>query len=222
MSVTAQPTLTYSQDTYGMFTAVAKSAPATPIRITGGIYGHGAYMVLSQHFQKIENAAQATRFDSLELAAEYAASLDPATLIGLADSGLVTALPGEPVTLYSKSEMFGTIQKVEGKLLAHGRARYAQYPLAPFVELVPKGKRKGVRRQGSYRPFLLVLKGHGHPEPGKMFTKVIYQTPEAPVTEATHTGFSAGWVNDFNALIEPYLAANPGLVVADYREAGRD
>jgi hypothetical protein len=114
--------------------------------------------------------------------------------------------------------MMGII-KCEGKLVDHGTQKYAQYDAAPFVNFIPKGKRN-VRGfvQAEYKPSLLILAGHGHPEPDSMFG---VETPNEAGTAFTsrsrYMSCDPRWQSDFDARIDAYLARTGAEVVADYR-----
>lgn len=126
-----------------------------------------------------------------------------------------------PVTIVWIGSLGMGVNVVEAELIAHGTRPYAQYPAAPFVQFIPKGKRKARELQLSYEPFLMVLEGHGlklesagdiyGPEqPGA--------TPGVTVRHGRHSSFSPGWANDFNAV----LAQRTDIkVVADYRAGAK-
>jgi hypothetical protein len=142
------------------------------------------------------------------------------TVIGIADSGTVPAEAGELITVYYRASMMGSIVKQEGKLLKVGRQQYAQYPNAPYLEYVPKRKRNGLRLFQSFQPYMLVLKGHGHPDPTELFGINLGSfQPGVAVKTTSYASFSSGWVTDFEAKINPYLASQPkNIVIADFRE----
>lgn len=142
-------------------------------------------------------------------------------LVGIADSGTVPAAVGDEITVYYRTSMMGSIVKQEGKLRAVGRKPYAQYPNAGFVEYVPKRKRNGLRLFQTFQPYMLVLKGHGHPNPTDLFGVVLAPSTDSTLEMRTTTygSFSGGWVTDFEKKINPYLAAQKqNIVVADFRE----
>jgi hypothetical protein len=150
---------------------------------------------------------------ALELTGNY-------KVIGIADSGTVPAVAGDLITVYYTGEFMGNIIKQEGKLVKVGRRDYAQFNNSPFVQYVPKRKRKALHLQKGYRPYMLVLKGHGHPEPAELFGKILDNChPSVVMSQSTYTGFSGNWVKDFEAKINPYLAAQKqNVVIADFRE----
>lgn len=121
------------------------------------------------------------------------------------------------VTIYSNSEFYGSINKYEGKLVKCGVQRYAQFDAAPFVHFIPKGKRKPIGFvKASHEPFLLILKGTGHPEPESMFGKPV-SDGGVTLRTATYSGFDKGYENDFNAKMDDYL--NPEMILLDVRKS---
>jgi hypothetical protein len=114
------------------------------------------------------------------------------------------------VTIYIGGS-FG-VSKHEATLIDHGRQRYAQYEAAPFVTFTPRGKRKARSWAQGYHPYLLILAGHGHPDPQA------WLVPAAGGDQVSrYSSCDPRWETDFDAQIDPYVAANPGVVVADYR-----
>jgi hypothetical protein len=120
-------------------------------------------------------------------------------------------MKGEKVTIYTTSEFMGNVVKYEGFLVGHGRRRYAQYPDAPFVEFIPKGKRKPVRIQKAYNPYLIILAGWGgdNPEPEPMCP------PEGGMSK--YASFDIGWRNDFDVRLAWALEHRTIAILADYR-----
>lgn len=110
------------------------------------------------------------------------------------------------VTIYTTSEFMGNVCKYEGTLIEHGTRKYAQYDNAPYVDFVPRGKRKPLRIQKAYKPYLLIVEGWGAPEPEPMCT------PQGGMSK--YSSFDDGWRRDFNALIE----ASGCVIIADYRK----
>ena len=66
------------------------------------------------------------------------------------------------VTIYASGYL--GVRKHEGRLIEHGTRKYAQYNNAPYVHFIPKRKRRARAITGDYRPYIVVLKGHGHPD----------------------------------------------------------
>lgn len=122
----------------------------------------------------------------------------------------------EKITIYT-SGGFG-ISKYEAKLIEHGHKKYAQYDAAPYVHFIEKGKRTPKGIVMGYKPFILILKGHGHPEPADGFIEQDIEGVPGMVTKRSrYSSFDSRYQTDFNALINPYISANPELVIADYR-----
>ena len=114
---------------------------------------------------------------------------------------------GKKVTIYTTSEFMGNVVKYEGKLVDYGTRKYAQYNTAPFVDFIPNGKRKTVRIQKTYKPYLLILSGTGYPEPEGMCP--------AEGGMSKYSSFDGGWKRDFNDLLEK--STKPLAILADYR-----
>ncbi len=124
----------------------------------------------------------------------------------------------EKITVYTTSEFMGNVQKYEGTLIDQGKMKYAQYDNAPFVSFIPKGKRNGCRIVKGYNPYILILKGWNHPEPDGMYGEA-RQGDGVTIRESRYASFDDGYKIDFNNVIDKYLADNPGLLIADYRES---
>lgn len=126
------------------------------------------------------------------------------------------------ITVYTTSEFMGNVIAHEGKLVDCGYRNYAQYTNVPFVDFTPKGRRKVIRFVKGYNPYLVVVKGWGHPAPADMVGKALSQD-EVPggtvvVQQSTYKSFDAGWTRDFDAVIDAYLTkARDSLVVLDCR-----
>lgn len=77
-------------------------------------------------------------------------------------------------TIYTTNEFFGNIVKQEVTLIDAIFTPYAQYKAALKVSFLPKRAR--IKRQfiKTYNPFVLIVKGHGHPNPEELF-RVIKQ-----------------------------------------------
>lgn len=126
----------------------------------------------------------------------------------------------EKITVYTTSEFMGTVQKYEGTLIDHGHMIYAQYDQAPFVSFTPKRKRNGIRIVKGYNPYILILKGWDHPEPEDMFGNSAGRLSNGvTIKESKYSSFDDGYKIDFNNVIDPYIAKNPAVLLADYREA---
>lgn len=118
------------------------------------------------------------------------------------------------VTIYS-SGMLG-INKVEAKLVDHGTKKYAQYDNAPYVRFIPTRKRKVRGIQDGYKPYILILKGQGHPDL-ETWKPATEPTPGVIVREALYSMCDARWDTDADTKLDAYIAESGAEVIADYR-----
>lgn len=123
----------------------------------------------------------------------------------------------QKVTVYSSGEFLGSINKYEGRLIDCGYKEYAQYKNAPFVTFIPAKKRNPVGIIKGYKPYIVVLKGTGHPEPNEVFTKVISDTGGATMKQSTYSSFDERWKTDFDKILDPYLESHKDAVILDAR-----
>lgn len=125
------------------------------------------------------------------------------------------------ITIYTTSNFFGSIQKHEGTLIETGRRKYAQYDNAPFVDFIPKGKRKAVRILKSYKPYLLICAGWNCPNTQGMFgaeeTKE-YPEGHVKIRQSRYSSFDDGYKKDFDVIIDNMITRGDIVVVADYRD----
>lgn len=121
------------------------------------------------------------------------------------------------ITVYWTGEFFGSVIKKEGTLIEHGTRKYAQYNNAPFVKMIPAGKRNPVLIAKEYKPFILVLEGTGHPEPQSMWKESNTPVAGVTVTEAKYSSFDDRWDTDFDKMIDAYIEEIGVNVIADYR-----
>ena len=121
------------------------------------------------------------------------------------------------VTVYTPGSGFGNLNRYEGKLLKHGTKKYAQFNNAPFVEIVPKGKRKPLSFLKAYKPMILILEGHQHPEPASLYKEAKFSSPDVVVSESRYAACDDRWDTDFDKLIDAYIAKTGASVIADYR-----
>ncbi len=119
----------------------------------------------------------------------------------------------EEITIYSTSDFFGSVVKHQGKLLAHGLRPYAQYQAVPYVDFIPKGKRKAVRIQKSYKPYLVIVKGYNAPEPLGMYGNSTVRNGVV-TKESKYSSFDDRYKTDFDKV----LADSNVVIIADYRE----
>lgn len=119
----------------------------------------------------------------------------------------------EKVTLYVQG-MFG-VSKIEGRLVEHGTRKYAQYDNAAYVALVPKRKRKARVWTGMFQPYLLLLKGHGHPDVPEAFETRNMGGVEMKISK--YTAHDSRHQTDMDAVLDAYLENTGAEVLADYR-----
>lgn len=121
-----------------------------------------------------------------------------------------------PVTICINGFLGVTI--IEANMIAHGVRTWAQYVAAPYVDYVPKGKRKVLRWQGGYNPFCVVLAGHlkDRLDSDRFAPAETTQTSYGQVSSssALYSACDPRWQTDFNKR----LAALPEtVIIADYR-----
>lgn len=121
------------------------------------------------------------------------------------------------VTLYMNSEFMGNIFKIEGTIAQYGYQKYAQYDNGVFVHLIPNGKRNGRLWQRQSHATVVMLEGHGHPEPDAVFTEKLPSLPGIEVSTSKYSSFDEGWVNDFDRMIDAYIAEKNPVVMLDAR-----
>lgn len=119
----------------------------------------------------------------------------------------------EKATIYFTSEFFGSVQSIECYLIEHGQREYAQYKNAPFVKFIPKGKRKILMIQKSFKPYLLIVKGWDMPCPSGMFGKE-ENIKGVTIRESQYQCFDDRYKTDFDNIINNYKKD----FIADYRE----
>jgi hypothetical protein len=121
---------------------------------------------------------------------------------------------GTLITVYLTSEWSNHVKKYEGKYVSHGTRKYAQYNNAPFVRFIPKGKRKFVEVQKCFHAYIVIIKGHGHPD-GPEEPKTVEDCGDVVVTTHHYSNFDERHTNDFEKFINEYLPKCE--VIADYR-----
>ena len=123
----------------------------------------------------------------------------------------------KPVTVYLQGGMGMSITKIEGKLKNVGARKYAQYGAAAFVDIVPKGKRKARRYTQTSGPYMLVLKGVGHPDLDDGF-EVTSTSNDVTIRRSKYASFDPRWKEDADKQIDSYIASSGVEVLADFRE----
>lgn len=125
----------------------------------------------------------------------------------------------QSVTIYSRSRMLGGYRKTEARSVKAWIAPYAQHARAVHCEHVPKGARLTRHDVESFRPSILILAGHGHPDPADVFGDK-RSADGATVSKSRFRSQDPAWSTEFDAMIDAYLAAHPEVkVVADFRRA---
>lgn len=120
-------------------------------------------------------------------------------------------------TVYFKTEFLGDVQKVEVREVAAVRKPWAQYDGAVEVTFKKPRQRKARQLLGSYRPFIVVLDGWGHPNPTDSYDWSKSSTG-CTVGTSRYSSFSDGYLTDFDDLLAEYFANHPEVVVlGDYR-----
>ncbi|MEE8536893.1 MAG: hypothetical protein V3S71_02725 [Acidobacteriota bacterium] len=121
-------------------------------------------------------------------------------------------------TIYKKNEFFGYIQKVEVRECTIDRGPYAQYRDAIKVTFIKPRCRKTLGFWETYRPHLLILDGHGHPDPADMFDGgEVTRTPNVTAYSAKYSAFDEGYGNDFDELIDAHIKETGATVLIDAR-----
>jgi len=132
------------------------------------------------------------------------------------DSGELENLIDTPVTIYYMGEFGMGLNKIEGKLKNFGTRKYAQYNSAPYVSFVAKRKRKTQSLQKSYKPYMVVIMGHGHPNPEDGM-KLLSDDGTTTVSQYKHSSFSEEWDNEADQMLNTYFSDNSVDVICDYR-----
>ena len=121
-------------------------------------------------------------------------------------------MENQEVTIYATSEFFGSVVKYCGKLVEHGTRKYAQYENVPFVKFIPKGKRKIIHIQKSYKPSLITVKGYNTPDPQGMFGETVTKNGVS-IKESLYSSRDDNYKKDFDEI----LINSNVEIIADYR-----
>lgn len=122
-------------------------------------------------------------------------------------------IENELVTIYVKNG-FGSITKVEGKLVElYSRVKYAQYNDAVKFVYIPKRARLKRGNYLSYKPWILVVAGHGHPEPASMYDKPerVEGVPGVMVSRSSYSCFDERFGTDFERDVVSKI--NPASII---------
>lgn len=112
----------------------------------------------------------------------------------------------EKATIYTVSEFTGMVTRTEVRSGKAYIGRYAQYEKAVRVSFIPKGKRTLRAFARGSRPYVLILEGHGHPEP-ESFTEPV-EGDQVTITRSRYTSCDPRFVTDFIEMISSYLVEN--------------
>lgn len=118
------------------------------------------------------------------------------------------------VTVYFKADIMGEVCRLEGELVKYGREGFAQYNSAPFITIRRSGGALSTIRE-TYRPYMLIVAGVGHIEPGSMFFDQMVEGEF--VKTPRYSARDSRWMSDFDAQINPLIQSNNVVVIADYR-----
>lgn len=125
-------------------------------------------------------------------------------------------MKNQKITIYVAGEFFGSINKHEGKLIEFGKRDYAQYRDCDFVTFIPAGKRKPVMLIAKYKPYLVVLSGHGHPAAPGMFSEP--QISAGLTTRVSkYSSFDDRYKTDMDQILDPLIKSQPEAVLIDNR-----
>jgi len=113
------------------------------------------------------------------------------------------------VTIYTLGEMFGGILRTEAYLLEHGTRPYAQYPAAPYVRYIPKGKRKERGFIQGFEPYLVIVEGVG-PQPDCW---KVERQGDMEIRQSKYPCFDSRYRTEFDEI----LAKSGAKILADYR-----
>jgi len=121
-------------------------------------------------------------------------------------------------TLYYSAEFFSNVVKVEAREVEVVRKPWAQYAGAVVARYKEPRKRKSREYTGSYKAYLVVLEGWGHPDPADPCDWSTSETTGCLVGTSRYSSCSDGYEKDFDTKLDAYLAAHPEVVVlGDYR-----
>lgn len=125
----------------------------------------------------------------------------------------------QPITIYL-SNTFG-ISKTEAILNTITDTPYAQYNNSVSVTFTPKGKRslRGFRTCKNGCEYVVILKGHGHPDPEDAFGKPkTNASTGVTITESRHLSFSDDYKTELDPVIDKLKAESPEVFLVDCRK----
>lgn len=125
-------------------------------------------------------------------------------------------LKAENCTIYTLGA-FGA-SRLEVKTAWLQVVKHAQYSSAVELRFLRPRKRKHEGRTLADRDmYLIVLTGWGHPKPGDSLEAIESGSEGITASRTRHACFAPEWREEFEALINPYLAAHRDAVLADFR-----
>lgn len=114
-------------------------------------------------------------------------------------------------TIYTTSEFFGNLVKHEVDLTNAVFEPYAQYKESLRLVFIPKGKRKALQIRKTYNPFVLVIKGHGHPNPEELM-KVIKETEDCKISQSKYASFDERFAQEADELLASIITPQNLLI----------
>jgi len=121
----------------------------------------------------------------------------------------------QKATIYFKSDLGGSINRIEGYLISHQLTDYAQYKDTPKIKFILKGKRHITTLIKGFKPFYLILAGWNTPLYSDDEGFNIKKEGVTTIKESKYLSFDDGYILDFNRFINPLLKKE--VVIADYR-----
>ena len=135
------------------------------------------------------------------------------------DSMIIEQAKGQKVTYYFQGDFGMSITEVEGKLVDIETRSWAQYRYSPSIKMIPKRKRLVREYRQTYKPFFLVVEGHGHPDMDKGWIDVQSSVPGIKVQKSRYTAFDPRWKEEGTSALDQYIQESGAKVIADYRES---
>lgn len=134
------------------------------------------------------------------------------------DSMLIEQAKGQKVTYYFQGDFGMSVSKVEGKLVDIEVRKWAQYRCSPSIKIIPKRKRLVREYRQTYKPFFLVLEGHGHPDLDDGY-RVVRETADIKVSASKYTAFDPRWEEEGTSALDQYIQESGAKIIVDYRES---
>lgn len=134
------------------------------------------------------------------------------------DRMIIEQAKGQKVTYYFQGDFGMSISKVEGKLVDIEVRPWAQYRYSPSIKMIPKRKRLVREYRQTYKPFFIVLEGHGHPDLDDGY-QVVDSDPGFVVKKSKYTSFDPRWKEEGSSALDQYIQDSGSKIIADYRES---